>query len=61
MGIAGFLRWHSYTKEAALKFIDFVCDFFHDEERESRRRDVVDTYSKPLEEIAWRTWLDGID
>jgi hypothetical protein len=61
MGVAGYLRWHSYTKEAALKFINFVCDFFHDEERESRRRAVEDTYSKPTEEVAWRTWLDGID
>jgi hypothetical protein len=61
MGVAGYLRWHSYTKEAALKLIDFMCDFFHDEERESRRRDVEDTYAKPIEEVAWRTWLDDID
>jgi hypothetical protein len=38
-----------------------MCAFFHDEERDSRRRDVIDTYSKPIEEIAWRSWLDGID
>lgn len=61
MGVAGYLRWRGYTEDAALRYIDFVCDFFHDEERESRRRDVTDTYSKPIEEIAWRTWLDGID
>jgi hypothetical protein len=61
MGVAGFLRWRAYTMDAALKFIDFVCDFFHDEETDSRRRDVIDTYSKPIEEIAWRSWLDGID
>jgi hypothetical protein len=61
MGVAGYLRWHGYVKEAALNFIDFMCDFFHDEERDSRRRDVEDTYSKPIEEIAWRSWLDGID
>jgi hypothetical protein len=61
MGVAGFLRWRAYTMDAALSYIDFVCDFFHDEERDSRRRDVIDTYSKPLDEIAWRTWLDGID
>lgn len=61
MGVSGYLRWHGYMKESALNFIDFVCDFFYDEERDSRRRDVEDTYSKPIEEIAWRTWLDGID
>jgi hypothetical protein len=61
MGVSGYLRWHGYTQDAALKFIDFVCDYFHDEERDSRRHDVIDTYSKPIEEIAWRSWLDGID
>jgi hypothetical protein len=61
MGVAGYLRWHGYTKDLAFKLVDFICDFFHDEERESRRRDVEDTYSKALEEVAWRTWLNDID
>lgn len=63
LGYSGFMRKCGYSLETVEEFCVIVCQTFNDEERQSRLRDVRDTFGKPIEsgrEIAGWTLLNDI-
>jgi Bifunctional DNA primase/polymerase, N-terminal len=61
LDLAGALRKSGYTQESVLDFVEEICDYFSDEERDDRRRAVLTTWERPIDQVKGWSGLNEID